>query len=227
MPSSNALPQKRPALVFDFDFTLADSSKGFLACHEYALDALGLPPVPAEKALRTVGLPLAIAFEHLVGAQRAALTDEYVWRWQARADAVMTGLTVLLPGVAASVRALREAGAALAIVSQKLRYRIEAVLERDGLLDAFDLIVGGGDMIRFKPDPEGLLIAVQRLGRAPGETPYVGDTVIDAEAALRASMPFVAVLTGVTKREEFAGLDAVAVLESVADLPGIWPTLLS
>src|SRR5207245_1033902 len=90
-------------------------------------------------------------------------------------------------------------------------------------LDVFDVLIGGEDLHNLKPDPEGLLIAVERL--SVKEAIYVGDTVIDAEAARRANLPFVAVLTGVTGRSEFDTYSTVAVLDDLSSLglglPGI------
>ena len=44
------------AVLFDFDFTLADSAEGIVACMNHALGRLGLPPAPADAIRRTIGL---------------------------------------------------------------------------------------------------------------------------------------------------------------------------
>jgi phosphoglycolate phosphatase len=48
---------------------------------------------------------------------------------------------------------------------------------------------------------------------------YVGDSLADAEAAQRAAIDFVAVLTGTTTATDFAAFASVAILEDVAALP--------
>ena len=48
---------------------------------------------------------------------------------------------------------------------------------------------------------------------------YVGDRVIDAEAAQRGGMSFVAVLSGVTKREAFSAYVTAAVIGALTELP--------
>jgi phosphoglycolate phosphatase len=70
-----------------------------------------------------------------------------------------------------------------------------------------------------KPDPRGLLRAAEHLGYVPSEVLYVGDSVIDAEAAQRGGMSFVAVLSGVTPREAFKGYGTVAVINTLNELP--------
>jgi phosphoglycolate phosphatase len=209
------------AVIFDFDLTLADSSPGFDDCHRFAAGRLGLPPPDHESVRRTIGTPLPLAVPMLYGSAIDGRLDEYVGIYQVRADEVMTGLTVMLPGAAAAVRRLRDAGFLLAIVSQKLRYRVEDVLRRESLLDCFHVVLGAEDVPAFKPDPSGLRIALDRLAVPDSDALYVGDTTIDAEAAAKATMRFVAVLTGPTTRADFAPHHPLALVESVADLPAL------
>ena len=55
------------AVLFDFDFTLADSSEGIVVCMNHALARLGLPPAPADAIRRTIGLDLHTALANLAG----------------------------------------------------------------------------------------------------------------------------------------------------------------
>jgi phosphoglycolate phosphatase len=206
------------AVVVDFDLTLADSSAAFLACHAYAAEALHLPPPSRHAIGRTIGTPLTLAFSRLFGISDQALAGEYARLYQLHADSVATGLTVMLPGAPEAITTLADAGIRLGIVSQKLRYRIEEVLRRDGLLATFDAIVGGDDA-PFKPDSAGLLGAIEQLQTTVAQALYVGDTVIDAETADRAGVRFVGVLSGETSREELAAREPWLLLESVAVLP--------
>jgi phosphoglycolate phosphatase len=226
------------AIVFDFDYALADSSRGVIVCIDFALEEMGLPAVSAEAAKRTIGLSLADGVRMLAGSQHAARAGEFARLFVERADevsscrsaagtpkgnaqghsSVMADLTVLFESVPATIAALRARGFPLGIVSTKFRYRIEAILARDGLRGAFDVIIGGEDVAEHKPDPTGLLAAIERLGGVPESALYVGDSVIDAETAERAGMPFVAVLSGVTPREAFLDHPACGILESLAEL---------
>ncbi|MBN1811258.1 MAG: HAD-IA family hydrolase [Anaerolineae bacterium] len=205
-------------VVFDFDYTLADSSRGVIECIDFALGELGLPAASVEAARRTIGLSLSDTLLALSRPRQAARADEFARLFIERADEVMADLTVLFEPVLATVAVLKARGFFLGIVSTKFRYRIEAILEREGLRDAFDVIVGGEDVAEHKPDPAGLLTAIERLGGVPESTLYVGDSVTDAETAKRAGVPFVAVLSGVTPREAFLGYPVSGILESLAEL---------
>ncbi len=130
----------------------------------------------------------------------------------------MVDWTVLLPGVPETVRALRKEGVQTGIVSTKYRSRIEKVLQRERLRDAFEVIIGGDDVDAHKPDPEGLLRAINELAASREKTLYVGDSVTDAQTAERANVSFVAVLSGVTLREEFEGLAVSRFLANLGEL---------
>jgi phosphoglycolate phosphatase len=207
------------AVIFDFDLTLADSSAGFEASHHYAADLLHLPPPPLEAVRRSIGTPLPGAVPTLYGPAVDGKVDAYIEAYQAHADEVMGGLTVMVPGAPETLHRLKAASLPLAIVSQKLRYRVEEVLTREGLLDCFAVVLGGEDVPAFKPNPGGLLLALEHLRLTPGDAIYVGDTTIDAEAAANADLRFVGVLTGPTSATDFAAHPSVAILDSVVDLP--------
>ncbi|MBN1977374.1 MAG: HAD-IA family hydrolase [Anaerolineae bacterium] len=206
------------AIVFDFDYTLADSSRGAVACIDFALDELGLPAVSAEAAKRTIGLSLLDTFLELAGPQHAALAGEFARLFVKQADERMSDLTVLFESIPGTILELGVRGFSLGIVSTKFRYRIESVLRREGLLDAFAVIIGGEDVEKHKPDPVGLLAAIERLGGAPASTLYVGDSVTDAQTAERAGVPFVAVLSGVTPQEAFRDYAPCEIVEGLSDL---------
>ena len=207
------------AILFDFDYTLADSSRGVVRCVNDALHDLGLPPAVPDAICRTIGMSLTDTLVSLAGPERASQGPEFARRFKHHADQAMADLTVLYPAVDPVMRLLRRQGKKLGIVSTKFRYRIEGILQRDSLRDLFDVIVGGEDVAGHKPDPEGLRRAMADLHCSPPQVLYVGDSVIDAETAKRAGVSFVAVLSGVTSRSEFAGYPAIEIVENLSQLP--------
>ena len=206
-------------VIFDFDYTLADSSRAVVECANAALTGMGLPPSSDRAIRRTIGLSLPDTLVRLAGEQHRNRTDEFRRLWRAKSVHVMVDWTTLLPGVDVAIEALKNHGLSLGIVSTKFHSPIQAVLGRENLLGKFDAIIGGDDVKQFKPDPEGLLLAISQLGAEAGHTLYVGDNLTDAETARRAGVPFLAVLSGVTSRDEFSGYSVLAFLESVGRLP--------
>ena len=206
------------AVLFDFDFTLADSSVGIIECISYALDRMGLPPSPADQILRTVGLYLPEALVALHGEDVRPRGQEFLALFTERADEVMEDGTHLYPGTPEVLRTLHSLSISTAIVSTKYRYRIESILSRNGLRNCVDVIVGGEDVVQHKPEPEGLFTASRQLKVPIDGCVYVGDSEVDAQAADRARIPFVAVTTGATPDEDLSRYPNVGVLPDVGQL---------
>lgn len=206
------------AVLFDFDLTLADSSRGAIECIDYALMKMGLPPADHGAIRATIGLSLPATLARLTGLTDRASTNAFAANFVERADLRMVDLTSLFPDVCRVVHELRMAGIKTGIVSTKYRYRIQAILARGGLTEAFDVIVGGEDVARHKPDPEGLHRALRCIGISGQDAVYVGDHPVDAMAASAARISFVAVLTGNAVRGDFDPWPDTVFIESLTDL---------
>jgi HAD superfamily hydrolase (TIGR01549 family) len=66
------------------------------------------------------------------------------------------------------------------------------ILKTHDLGDAFDLVVTAQDVRRPKPDPEMLLNILTHFDIRPDEAVYVGDSLLDEQAARAAGIPLVA-----------------------------------
>ena len=205
------------ALLFDFDYTLADSSDGIVACVNHALNALKLPEARPSEIRRTIGLSLEVMFDRLTGLD-GRLALEFRRRFIERADEIMVPSTHLYPWVNNLIGELAGLGLELGIVSTKRRGRIEAVLAREGLDSAFSIVVGSDMVSAPKPDPEGLLLALETLGARRDQAAYVGDSPADAEAALRARLSFIGVLSGTTPEPELARFPCRAILPDASSI---------
>ncbi len=207
------------AVIFDFDYTLADSSRGIIDCVQYALDRLGLPPATDTDIRQTIGLSLTETFRRLADPRHAVHAERFGGHFKYRADRVMVDRTIVYASVPRVARDLNSRGFKLGIVSTKFRYRIRTILERDGVADPFEVIVGGEDVEDHKPDPAGLFLALRKMKCLPSQALYVGDSVVDAETAKRAGVPFVAVLSGVTPEGAFNDHEPRAILHDLGGLP--------
>lgn len=206
------------AVIFDFDYTLVDSSQGIIECINYALRGLEFTPVTAEAACETIGLSLGDTFIKLTGINNMLLKEGFIKLFVKRSDEIMVGMTYVFENVPDTVNRLKTNGIKLGIVSTKFRYRIETTLAQHGMSEVFDIIIGGEDVLSHKPDPEGLNTAIKKLELQSSDVLYVGDSVIDAEAARRAGIAFAAVLSGVTKRDAFLNYSRCSVCENMEDV---------
>lgn len=206
------------AVLFDFDYTLADCTDSIVDGFAHAMPLLGHPAPEREAVRRTVGYMLEDAYTMLSGddseENRAKFRLHFI-------EVVMERQrreTVLLPGGEELLRGLRDAGIKSGIVSSKRGDTIQIIMERLGLTDCLGLVIGNHDVTHHKPHPEGLLKAMERLELAPEEVLYCGDTVLDAGAARSAGCDFAAVLNGTTPAEDFAGWNPVHIAPDLNDL---------
>lgn len=100
------------------------------------------------------------------------------------------------PGTREGLAALRALGFKLACVTNKPEANARALLERFGLADAFQAVVGGSPHLRPKPAPDALLEAARRLEVPAAASLMVGDSANDAQAARAAGCWGVVLLRG-------------------------------
>ncbi|MFX1325904.1 MAG: HAD family hydrolase [Promethearchaeota archaeon] len=206
-------------IIFDFDFTLADSSKGVYECVNYALTKLNITLSMEKEINKTIGHTLEQTFLMLSGIKDKTKMKKFKSYFIERADEVMANLTNLYPRTPKVIKILKSKGFKLGIVSTKFRYRIINILARERLLNFFEVIIGGEDVQNLKPHPSGLLLAIEQLNLLPSEVIYVGDSVIDSETAFNAGTSFICVLTGVTPKKKFNGSQVKSFIKDLTELP--------
>ena len=207
-------------VAFDLDGTLADTSPDIAAALNKVLGAFGRPAIPAEQVRGMIGdgakalLRRALA---ATGEAREELVDEAYPLYLDFYAADICGGTVLFPGVEAALDELAAAGVALALCTNKPERLTTLLLEALGWQRRFASVVGGDTLPSRKPDPAMLHEAIARAGGGPAA--FVGDTIVDAETARAANLPFVAVSFGFLDRPVEA-LGADLVIDTFSDLPG-------
>lgn len=190
--------------LFDFDYTLADSSRGIVTCFRNVLTRHGYTNVTDEEIKRTIGKTLEDSFSILTGVTDAAQLAGFREEYRKEADTHMTVNTVLFLETKSVLVALKDAGARIGIISTKYRYRIKELLDQHFPGNFMDIIVGGEDVKAAKPSPEGLLYAIKQLHTTKAETLYIGDSTVDAETAQNAGVDFAGVTHGVTTAQELS-----------------------
>lgn len=214
------------AVLFDFDYTLGDSTVPITIGYQKGLTAMGWPEPSMEQVRPTIGLTLQDGYTMLTGDTDEARRGEFRARFQEAVgqkaidagDMTMIRETRFFPGSTELLTALKNAGVPTGIVSTKMRATIEAIFDHRGMKELFTLIVGGEDVTHAKPDPQGLLWALNRLNLTPEQVLFCGDTVIDAKTAQAAGADFCAVLNGTTPASAFAEYPSVHIAPDLADL---------
>ena len=207
------------AVIFDFDYTLGDSSKGIELSTNYAIEKLGYEQKSQEEIRKTIGLSTKDTFYALTGEMDPERTALFAKYFKEKADVIMVDHTSLYPATQEVLKKLRSSEIKVGIVTTKFHYRIDQILSRFSMNDAIDLIVGCEDVKIEKPNPEGLLWAIGQLNMDKAEVLYVGDSWVDAQTAQNAGVDFAAVLTGANMKEDFENYPYVCIAE---DLSGVY-----
>lgn len=197
------------AILFDFDGTLLDSFPDHLRAYQVALAPYGIH-LTAQQYFDAYSPHWYDTYE-ILGLPREDWDDiDEAWL-----VATTDHASPLFPGVTAVLDALQPR-AALGIVSAGSRPRVLRDLDRTGLLPYFDIILGGDDVQRPKPDPQGLQLALQALQIAPGEALYVGDAREDCAMAAAAGVPFVGIAASFATVRITPGCPTIP---TISDLP--------
>ncbi len=204
--------------LFDFDYTLADSSRGIVLCFRHVLERNGYADVTDDAIRRTIGKTLEESFSILTGETDPARLADFKQQYRKEADVHMTPNTRLFPETLDVLRRLKGRGAKVGIISTKYRFRIHDTMDQHLPEDFLDIVVGGEDVTRAKPDPEGLLHAITELGVEKTDVLYIGDSTVDAETALAAGVDFAGVTHGVTTADELACYPHCRIMASLEEL---------
>jgi pyrophosphatase PpaX len=156
-----------------------------------AREVLGVEP-PEEQLMAAVGGPGLEAQMRELAPDRV---DELVTVYRAHNEPLHDQL-VSCEGIDDVLVRLKQEGRRLGIVTAKRRATVELAFASVPLGHLFEVVVGGDETQRHKPDPEPLLLAARRLSVEPDECAYVGDSPFDIRAAKAAAMHAVAVTWG-------------------------------
>ncbi|MCI8622330.1 MAG: HAD-IA family hydrolase [Provencibacterium sp.] len=205
-------------IVFDYDYTLGDSTKGIVICANDALKRLGWEPFSTEQIQKTIGLSLRETYRVLTGDPDPQRAKDYHLFFRERAQEVMAPNASFFPGIPQMLQHLFLGGWKLGIVTSKQSAQIDKILRLHHLRDYFETVIGSDDVSAEKPDPEGLLQIASTWKMEREELLYIGDSLVDAKTAEQAQIRFAAVTTGVTSAKDFEPFPHCAIFHGLQEL---------
>jgi pyrophosphatase PpaX len=204
-----------PVVLFDLDGTVIDSGAIILASMRHAAkEVLGAEP-PDEQLMAAVGGPGLEAQMHALAPDRV---DELVTVYRAHNEPLHDELMCCV-GMEDLLVRLKDEGRRLGIVTAKRRKTVDLAFARIPLGHLFETVVCGDETARHKPDPEPLLVALERLEADPDDAAYVGDAPFDVQAAKAAGIFAIAVTWGgIHSRERLETEKPDALVDTAEDL---------
>jgi phosphoglycolate phosphatase len=210
------------AIIFDLDGTLLNTLDDIADSANAVLRARGYPEYPVEKYKIFVGDGVRVLMQRALpdGSRSPGLVDDCLREFRAEYSRRWSVKTRPYDGVRRMLDAVRERPVKAAILSNKpddfTRMCVEKLLPDC----PFDAVVGNRPGIPYKPDPAAALDLAVRLGVAPRDTLFVGDSGIDVLTAVNAGMYPCGVLWGFRTREELTSSGARKLFERPREIPG-------
>jgi HAD superfamily hydrolase (TIGR01549 family) len=200
------------AVLFDIDGTLVDTSYLHAIAWRRGLADAGFD-VPTAWIHHHIGKGAGLLMEALIGEDR----DDVKAGWRRHFDALKPEIRAFA-GAADLLREIHRRGMQVVLASSSEDADLDALLAALGANDAIDCVTGAGDIGDAKPSPEVFEVAMRKASCDPGRAIVVGDTVWDVEAARRAGLDCIGVLTGGIARSELEAAGALAVFRDVGEI---------
>lgn len=197
------------AVIFDWDGVVVDSSAAHERSWELLAEETGLP-LPPDHMERGFGRTNATIIPEILNwtSDPAAISRLSNRKEELYRELLLAGTGSVLPGIPELLRSLQQAGVPCAVGSSTDRANILAAMERFSLRSFFAAVASAEDVERGKPDPQVFLTAAAKLEVPPAACIVMEDSPHGIEAARRAGMKSVALLTS-HPRNTMAAADRV------------------
>jgi phosphoglycolate phosphatase-like HAD superfamily hydrolase len=210
--------------IFDAEGTLVDAVMPTLRCWRQTLGAFGHEVSLADLHARS-GMDGAEMLAQLLPGVPKRVREEMIERQGARYREEYLRHVMAFRGVRPLFEELKRQNRRVALATDCQKDELQRYLDVTGIGNLVDACACGNDVRRGKPDPALVQLALRRLraGRRPavaGQRPavMVGDTPFDAEAARRAGIRSIGVLTGHFSANALREAGCAAVFRDIAAL---------
>lgn len=205
---------KYDAVVFDLDGTLIDTLEDLKDSVNFALDKFGFPSRNLDEIRSFVGNGV----KRLVYLSVPEGTDETTSEkcldiFKEHYKGNSRNKTAPYAGIPEMLEKVKSAGFKTAVVTNKIQ---DAAIEiiRSFFGDKIDIIIGQIDGVAQKPEPDGVWLALEKLGVSRDKAVYIGDSEVDCMTAHNAGLPCIGVTWGFRSRAVLEENKAEFIVES-------------
>ncbi len=214
------------AVIFDFEGTLVDfqwklseaveevleklRQMGFTATH-LSNRKYSTLQIQAMQAAPQIGIrPQDV--RDAIGAVYDVYDEDALTRWNLR------------PGAPDFLRALRTMGIRTALVSNVGGRALGKAITRLGLESLLDMALSRNDVPNLKPSPDGINLALHKMGANRRHSIFVGDSLDDINAARNAGLKVMIITNGENLREDIIQAKPDAIFDNYQELIGALPS---
>jgi len=202
------------ALLFDFDGTLLNTNDLIIKTFMHILDERFPGQYSPKDCMKFIGPSLTETFEQITPNEVDEMIEKYRQWNQAHHDELVTEYD----GVVSTLEKLKEQGIRLAVVSTKRKDTVEKGLDLMGAKHLFEFWIGGDDVKNVKPDPEPVLLAIERLGVSKEDVMMIGDNYHDILAGKNAGVKTAGVSWSIKGEDFLKQFNPDYILQHMVDL---------
>lgn len=193
-------------IIFDFDGTVANTNRLVIDSWQHVYEVLTGKRQDEAVIKTTFGEPLAVSMGK---AFPDTPVDEAIDIYRRHQKDIYEEMIEPFEGMVELMKGLKEKGFKVGIATSRMKNSTVIGLAKFGVMDCIDALVTCDDTEKHKPDPEPVLISLQRLSAAPEEALMVGDSMFDIKCAHNAGVKAVLVSWAeAVSEEDMNGPDA-------------------
>ena len=186
--SSQSFGPLLKAVVFDMDGTLVSSLSLIHHCESEISEKYVGRSLTLEEVISKFGPPARAIVREITAGLSEELQDRAVRDYYDCYSRNVPKKVLVFPGITDLLEKIRSSGKRLALMTGVEKPMMEFTLNPFGLQTYFEERITADDVKHSKPDPEGILIALNRIGAKPKECIYIGDSPADVIAGKRAGV---------------------------------------
>jgi len=190
---SNISRRRIESVIFDVDGTLVSNLKLIVNSFNFAVEGFVGRRYSQVEVYSMFGPTLEQMIEEVVPSENA---KDAVKLYHVHYRKYFHQYARLHSGIRALISGLRRAGITVGIYTGSDATMTQTSLEKTGLRNLFSVVVTADDVVEPKPDPEGLVRAIDLMTTEVNKAVYFGDEVDDIEASKRAGVLSAAALWG-------------------------------
>lgn len=207
--------------IFDLDGTLTDTLESITYSVQETLKEMELTPITKEQCRSFVGNGARVLIEKSLdagGDKNATRIEEGMRIYGRIFDENCTYHVTPYEGITDLLKALKERGVKLAVLSNKPHQQTVKVVREIFGEDVFDCAWGQREGVKRKPDPEAIFQILETLGSSKEECLYVGDSEVDIKTGHHADVKTIGVTWGFRTEEELKAAGAEVMVKAPLEL---------
>ena len=207
--------------VFDLDGTLLDTLEDLYLATNAALESHSLPRRSRDEVRMFVGNGVEMLIRRAVPSGTDEETTLAVLAdFKTTYAAICEDHTRPYDGILDMLRALREKGIRVAVVSNKFDAAVKQLCQKY-FGDLVEVAIGERAGVRKKPAPDTVYEALKELGMSATGAVYIGDSDVDIQTAKNCGMPCISVTWGLRDKDFLLQSGAEILVDAPERLPGV------